>query len=242
VPDLYVTPHAQFAATRPVDVIRVEAGEEVRIPLIGVTREEDTFRYRRGTVTGAPGLHPMRLELLGPVDVDQSRFGLVATTSRQGLQDFVFSPTSAEAGRSHQFHFRLESVQTGLSTSFDLHVDVSEKPAPPPGAGACGDRPNGACVVEGTTFTALLCDLPASDVAGRMDWCCPSDLCWQSGSCVQLVCPAECYRMNCSGCAGGYGACWCNPFTAMDYTCYCEAGDFRVVGPSQTAVQPPPCP
>ena len=243
VPDVYLTPHAQFLATRPVDVIEVEAGEEVRIPLIGVTRDEDTFHYRRGTVTGAKGLVPMRLELFGPVDVLQSLYGLVTTTSRQGLQDFVFDPTDAEAGQSHQFHFKLEDEQTGLTTTFDLYIDVAKKPEPPAGAGPCDDRPNGSCDSSaGKVFAALPCDLPASNLKGRRDWCCPADRCWQAGSCVQLECPADCYRMKCNGCAGGYGACWCNPFPAMDYTCFCEAGDFRVTGSSETAATSPECP
>lgn len=242
VPDIFLTPHAQFLATRTVDVIRVEVGEEVRIPLIGVAREENTFRYSRGTVTGVAGLVPMKLELVGPVDVAQSAYGLVATKSRQGLQDLVFTPTGAEAGRSHQFHLKLETDPPGLFTTFDLHVDVAEKATTPGGAGACGDRPNGACAVEGGVFSAQPCDIPASDAAGRMDWCCPSDLCWQSGSCIQLTCPADCYRMNCNGCAGGLGGCWCNPAPAMDYTCYCEAGDFRITGATESGGPAPQCP
>ena len=115
-------------------------------------------------------------------------------------------------------------------------------PTTPPGGGSCGDRPNGGCAVDGTSFTATPCGVPANDVEGRKNWCCPADLCWQAGDCVQLQCPAECYRMACSGCAGGYGGCWCSPFPAMDFTCYCEAGDFRITGSSPTAVQPPQCP
>jgi hypothetical protein len=114
IPDELLSPHDQFLRTTPVIEINARAGEEIRIPIIGASRVEETFTYVTGRLTNVPGSRVgMDLRVTAEPDVFAGgRATLEPTTSPQALQDLVFKPTNEDAKETTQFKFEL-SVPSG---------------------------------------------------------------------------------------------------------------------------------
>ena len=130
IPDELLGPHDQFVRTIAVMHVKARSSEEVRIPIIGVSRRSWSAKYDTGKLASASGSRtPMELKVTGEPDLfADGRASIQATQSPQALADLVFTPDKSEIGQTLQFNFDLASPTEGkaLRQPVKLFVEVEK--------------------------------------------------------------------------------------------------------------------